>query len=170
MYMEAQSVTFWNRQFSTIFFADSHKLFLVQQLLLYFKNYLFIYFWLCWVFVAARPFSVVVESGDYPLVAVLRLSTAVLSCCEPQALGAWVSVVVACRLTSCGFSATQHRLNISGTQVQLLRNTWDLPGSRIVPVSPTLAGGFFTTGPPEKPSSPNVIAEKNPMVWMFQSV
>ena len=29
---------------------------------------------------------------------------------------------------------------------------WDLPGSRIKPVSPALAGGFFTTEPPGKPS------------------
>jgi len=30
---------------------------------------------------------------------------------------------------------------------------WDLPGSRIKPVSPALAGGFFTTEPPEKPQT-----------------
>ena len=28
---------------------------------------------------------------------------------------------------------------------------WDLLGLGIEPVSPTLAGGFFTTEPPEKP-------------------
>ena len=28
---------------------------------------------------------------------------------------------------------------------------WDLPGSGIEPVSPALAGGFFTTEPPGKP-------------------
>ena len=27
---------------------------------------------------------------------------------------------------------------------------WDLPGSGIEPVSPALAGGFLTTGPPGK--------------------
>ena len=27
---------------------------------------------------------------------------------------------------------------------------WDLPGPGIPPVSPSLAGGFFTTGPPGK--------------------
>jgi len=30
----------------------------------------------------------------------------------------------------------------------MLRGTWDLPRSRIKPMSPALAGGFFTTGPP----------------------
>ena len=29
---------------------------------------------------------------------------------------------------------------------------WDLPGSGIEPVSPALAGGFFTTEPPGKPA------------------
>ena len=33
----------------------------------------------------------------------------------------------------------------------MLRGTWDLPGSEIKPVSPALAGGFFTTEPPGKP-------------------
>ena len=33
----------------------------------------------------------------------------------------------------------------------MLRNMWDLPGPGIEPVSPALAGGCFTTGPPEKP-------------------
>ena len=28
---------------------------------------------------------------------------------------------------------------------------WDLPGSGLEPVSPALAGGFFTTEPPGKP-------------------
>ena len=28
---------------------------------------------------------------------------------------------------------------------------WDLPGPGIEPVSPALAGGFFTTEPPGKP-------------------
>jgi len=30
---------------------------------------------------------------------------------------------------------------------------WDLPGSGIEPISPALAGGFFTTEPPRKPFS-----------------
>ena len=38
----------------------------------------------------------------------------------------------------------------SRAQAQLLRSMWDLPGAGIEPVSPTLAGGFLTTGPPEE--------------------
>ena len=40
--------------------------------------YLFIYFWLCWVFVAARGLSLVAASGDYS-VAVHGLLIAVAS-------------------------------------------------------------------------------------------
>ena len=35
----------------------------------------------------------------------------------------------------------------------LLHGMWDLPGSGIEPTSRALAGGFFTTEPPGKPSS-----------------
>ena len=33
----------------------------------------------------------------------------------------------------------------------MLCSMWDLPGPGIEPVSPALAGGCFTTGPPGKP-------------------
>ena len=42
----------------------------------FFKNYLFI-FWLHWVFVVARAFSLVATSEGYFLVVVCRLLTAV---------------------------------------------------------------------------------------------
>ena len=35
--------------------------------------------------------------------------------------------------------------------VLLLCGTWDLPGPRLEPMSPALAGGFLTTVPPGKP-------------------
>ena len=60
------------------------------------------------------------------------------SCCGAGALGAQASVVVARGLSSCG------------TRAQLLRNTWDLPGPGLKPVSTALAGGFLTTVPPGK--------------------
>ena len=40
-----------------------------------------------------------------------------------------------------------HRLSCSAA-------CWDLPGPRTEHVSPTLADGFFTTEPPEKPEAP----------------
>ena len=38
-----------------------------------------------------------------------------------------------------------------GVQASLARSMWDLPGPGIEPVCPALAGGFLTTGLPEKP-------------------
>ena len=38
------------------------------------------------------------------------------------------------------------------TEAYLLRDTWDLPGPGIEPVSPALAGGFLTAEPLESPS------------------
>ena len=51
------------------------------------------------------------------------------------------SVVAAPRLYSTGPVAV----------AQLLPGLWDLPGSGIKPVSPTLAGRFFTSESPGKP-------------------
>ena len=41
-----------------------------------------------------------------------------------------------------------------GAWVQLLRGMWDLPRSGIEPVSPAMAGRFFTTEPLVSPESP----------------
>ena len=57
----------------------------------------------------------------------------------------------ACGLSSCGPWAPEHWLNSRGTHARLLHGMWDLPGPGIEPVSPALAGGFFTT---ETPGSP----------------
>ena len=38
------------------------------------------------------------------------------SCCRAQALGAWVSVVVACGLSSCDSQALERRLSSCGTR------------------------------------------------------
>ena len=72
-------------------------------------------------------------------------------CCGARALGARASVVVACRLGSCGSRALEHRLSSCGARAQLLRGMWDLPGPGLEPVSPALAGGFLITAPPGKP-------------------
>ena len=44
--------------------------------------------------------------------------------------------------------ALENRLNKCGTWAQLLRGMWDLPRPGIEPVSPALAGRFFTIEPP----------------------
>ena len=41
-------------------------------------------------------------------------------------------------------------LNVCGTRAQLLCGMWDLSRPGIEPMSPTLAGRFFTTEPPGK--------------------
>ena len=53
--------------------------------------------------------------------------------------------------SSYGSQILEHRLSSCDTQAQLPRGKWDLPGSRIEPVSPALAGDFFTTEPRGKP-------------------
>ena len=49
------------------------------------------------------------------------------------------------------FGARASFLNSFGARASFLRVTWDLPRSGTEPVSPVLAGGFFTTEPPGKP-------------------
>ena len=67
---------------------------------------LFIYLWLCWVFIAARAFSSCGERGLL-FVAVCGLLTAVASHCGAQALGTRASAVAAHRLSSCGTRALE---------------------------------------------------------------
>ena len=50
-----------------------------------------------------------------------------------------------------------HRFQPFGTQAQLLRSTWTLPGLRIKPMSSALAGRFLPTAPPGKSSSRNLM-------------
>ena len=47
-----------------------------------------------------------------------------------------------------GCRALEHRPNSCGARAYLVQGMWDLPGSGIKPMSPALAGGFFTTEPP----------------------
>ena len=93
---------------------------------------LFIYSWLRWVSIAVLVFSTCSS-----LVVELRLLTVVVSLvAEHRVQGGWVSVVWG--HSSCG------------TQASLPRGMWYLPGSEIEPVSPALAGRFFTTKPSGK--------------------
>ena len=84
--------------------------------------------WLCWVFVAAhkRAFSSCGKWG-------------ILSSCSVQASP--------CGDVSCG-AQNLGRVGFSGTQVLLPHGMWNLPRPGTEPVSPALAGGFSTTGPP----------------------
>ena len=101
-----------------------------------FLFYLFIYLWLCWVFVfCARAFSNCGKLG--PLFIAAR---------GPLTLTA--SLVAEHGLQT-------RRLSNCGSRAQLLRGMWDLPRPGLEPVSPALAGGFSTTVPPGKPNVPH---------------
>ena len=92
-------------------------------------------------------FSLVAASRGYSLIVVAQASHRNgFSCCGAQALG--------CEgVRSSGSRALEHRLSSCGAGTQLLHSMWDPPGigARIEPMSPALAGGFFTTEPPGKP-------------------
>ena len=101
----------------------------------FFKIYLinlFIYFWLCWVFVSVRGLSLVAASGGHS-----SSRWAGLSLSQPLLLRE--HRLQMCRLSSCG------------SRDQLLRSMWDLPRPGLEPVSPALVGIFSTTAPPGKP-------------------
>ena len=53
--------------------------------------------------------------------------------------------------SSCSSKTLEHRLNSCGAWVQLIPGMWDLPGSGMEPMSPALAGSFFTTESPGNP-------------------
>ena len=112
----------------------------------FFKKYisiLFICFWLCWVFVAARGLSLVAASGDYSLLQCAGFSLRwllLLRGTGSRRVG----------FSSCGSRALERRLSSCGTWAQLLHSMWDLPGPGLEPMSPALADGFVTTAPPGK--------------------
>ena len=98
--------------------------------------HLFIYFWLCRVFVAACGLSLVAESGGYS-----SLRCAGLSMQWPLLLRSMGSM-------RAGSAVTARRLSSCGVRAQPLRSMWDPPRPGLEPVSPALAGGLPTTAPP----------------------
>ena len=96
----------------------------------FFLIYLFL--WLCWVFVSVRGLSPVVASGG-PLFIAVR---------GPLTIAA--SLVAEHRFQTC-------RLSNCGSRAQQLRGIWDLPRPGFEPLSPALAGRLSTTVPPGKP-------------------
>ena len=116
-------------------FSDSFPL----QIIIFLKIYLFylFYFWLRWVFAATHGLSLVAVSGGYSSLRWLLLLRSTGSRCTG--------------FSSCGTQPLEHRLSSCGTRAQLLHGMWDLPGPRLEPMSPALAGGCLTTAPPGKP-------------------
>ena len=67
----------------------------------------------------------------------------------------WAQAFSSCRewglLSSCGgFSCCRARASERRLSSWQLTGTWNLPGPGIKPMSPALADGFLTTGPPGK--------------------
>ena len=83
----------------------------------FFKKIIFIYFWLCWVFVAAHRLSLVAVSGATLHCSACTSRCGGFSCCGAQAaLGVRASVVAAHGLSSCGSWAVERRLSSCGSQ------------------------------------------------------
>ena len=76
-----------------------------------------IYFWLRWVFVAARGLSLVAASGATLHCGARASHCGGFSCCRAWALGTQASVVVTHRLNSCGLWALKRRLSSCGAWV-----------------------------------------------------
>ena len=87
--------------------------------------------------------------GHFP--AVFWLLIVVASPCRAQALKHAGFSSLEYRLSSCGSQAPEHRLNSRGAWAYLLHCMWDLSESGVEPVSPALAGGFFTEPAAGKP-------------------
>ena len=80
------------------------------------------------------------------------------SCSELGLLSSCRAQASHCHGFSCCSTQTlRPRLSSCGTRAQLPYGMWDLPEPGIKPVFPTLAGGFLTTGPPDKSLNSNFI-------------
>ena len=120
------------------------------HILSFFKIYFIYYFWLCWVFIAVCRISLPAASRGYSS---LRCTGFSLQ---------WLLLLQSTGSRHAGFSScsTQvQQLWLMGSRAQaqqlwcmglLLRGMWDLPGPRIEPMFPALAGRFLTTLPPGK--------------------
>ena len=94
-------------------------------------------------------FSLVAEGGGYSLVAVRGLIAVASLGAGHRLWGSWASALLA-HGPVLQLPGSKHSLSSCGAQAWLLPGVWDLPGSGIKPVSPALAGRFFTTEPPGK--------------------
>ena len=78
--------------------------------------FILFYFWLRWVLVAARRFSLVVVSGGYSLLWCAGFSLWWLLLLWSTGSRAQASVVAACGLSSCGMWALERRLSSCGAR------------------------------------------------------
>ena len=137
MWYQAFVLSLWGSPFT----LNSVRCFILTRFLKnIFLRIVLLYFWLCWVFMAARAFLRLRLLGATP-------------CCGAQAAHCGSLEARGLRqLQPVGSWALEHRLNSCGTWAQLLSSRCDLPGSGIEPVFPALAGGFLATETLRKPS------------------
>ena len=95
-------------------------------------------------------FSLDAGSRDYSLVATCGLLIAAASYVVERGCAGFRSCGGMWAQELCS-QALEHRRRSGAEWAQLLCSMWDLPGFRIEPMSPALAGEFFTTEPSEKP-------------------
>ena len=77
-----------------------------------------IYFWLRWVFIAARGLSLVVASGGLLFIAVHGLLLIRSTGSRRMGFSSCGSRALECRLSSCVLRALEHRLSSCGTRAQ----------------------------------------------------
>ena len=101
---------------------------------MFFKRfiYLLFIFLLYWVFVAVRPFSLIVARATLHYSAQASLRSG-FSCCGAQVPWAY-------GLSSYGCRALEHKLCSCGTWAYLLHSMWGLPASGTEPMSLAFAG------------------------------
>ena len=115
-------------------------------------------FWLCWISVA-EWLSPSCRERELLYLRCSGFSLQWLLLLQSRALGrgAEASVAVAHGLNGWGSGALEHRVSSWGAQASLLCGMWELPGPGIEPVSPALAGRFFSNEPPGKTKNRNFI-------------
>ena len=82
-----------------------NKNFYSPTIIIFFYKFIYFYFWLHWVFVAAHGLSLVAMRGATLCCGAGASHCYGFSCCRARALGAWASTDVARGLSSCGARA-----------------------------------------------------------------
>ena len=112
---------------------------------------LFIYFWLCWVSVAACGLFPVAARGGHSSPWCTGLSLRWPLSLQSMGSRHAASVVATRGLSSCGLWAAELRPGSCSAPAWLLCGMWYLPGPGLEPVSPALGDGFSTTAPQGSP-------------------
>ena len=131
---------------SSFLFLENRNIWMwfFKKLFLNFKKYVFIYLWLCRVFIAVGASSPHSEWGLLSSCGVWASHFGGSSCCRAWAVGAQASVVAARGLRGCDSRALEYRLSSCGI------TPWRVESSltRNPTCVPCVGSGFFTTRSP----------------------